>query len=750
MKIYLRIIFFLILIVVSIDKLKAQVNLDMASEFNISVESYGIVKVSGNWLCYETYLGLRIIALDEVGNYGEEFLLREKDIFDFAISDSYLVVSRYDYNAHANTTIVSLYDLSIEGFPLVHEEFNQNYYQVCVDIVGDYFFTGSRVYPSGFITKVYSLNSFELVGSYEGLRSYECVGEDKIMIGNSAEPITYEIYKVTNTGELELSYSFNQFFEKAIIDNNSLALKNSDKIDFYTIGVGDSLIFEGSYTLPFSDPLTNGFYYQNGVIAYNRYIWGEFCNLDLVDVSDLDNPILLESFDYLTMTNPDEIESVFACVITSKGNNIYPSLANKPLIHLRVEQNSSVSFIEMVEGYTSGSYWSNIREDKIFLQDSIYLQTTDVSDPYNPTTLPNDYPTGRYRWFDTADGVYCTRNYPNLDYLYLYKLGEDDSLILQDSVSVHNSDFVYAIYFDGNELIYFDESYINSISITQEGQISNWSIPDLQVLTYAVFANNYLYISHYSNYISIYHIDNNNPVFITNKYLGYHYNISLDETNKYLTVFRLNDVGLVYDIAQDPSDLSINVDMGILAIDSNLTCLDDYMMFVGQSNNDNASNMRDRFICIFKETDQEPLYIGCIPLNYSYTSIKCIMNEESQQMMIVLYGNNGTVIYTGTITPNGDLEITPASFQAVNYPNPFNPQTTISYNLSRKGKVNVDIYNLKGQKVKSLLAESQDAGTHSIVWKGDNDAGKSVSSGTYFYRVKNGNDEIVKKMLLMK
>ncbi|MBI9031046.1 T9SS type A sorting domain-containing protein, partial [bacterium] len=94
--------------------------------------------------------------------------------------------------------------------------------------------------------------------------------------------------------------------------------------------------------------------------------------------------------------------------------------------------------------------------------------------------------------------------------------------------------------------------------------------------------------------------------------------------------------------------------------------------------------------------------------------------------------------------------ITPVTLNAINYPNPFNPETTISYDISKSGHVTVEIYNIKGQKVKSLLQENQEAGQHSVIWKGDNNEGKRVSSGSYFYRVKSGDEEIVNKMMLMK
>ena len=752
MKNYSKIIVCIIFLSVltGINTLNAQVNLDMASEFNISVESYNRVEVTDNWVCYQNYVGLIIIALDEEGNYGEETLIREDDIFDFAISDTYLVITRYDYDILAINTFVSIYDLSADGFPLVYDEANPNNYQVLVDIVGDYFITGSRVNPSGFLTKVYSLNTFELVVSYDGLRSYEAVAEDKIMVGNSAELITYEIYEVTATGELDLLYSFNQYYETAIIDNNSLALKDSDKIDFYTIVGGDSLIFNGSYTLPLSDPLAYGFYYQNGVIGYNRYIWGEYCYLDLVDISDLDNPVFLTSFDYLTMTDPDEIESVSSCLLVCNGSNLYPSLANKPLIHLQVEQNSNVSFVEMVQGFRSGTYWSNIREDKIFLQDNIYLQTTDISDPYNPVPIPNNYPIGRYRWFDTDDGVFCTRSYPNLEYIYIYKLGAEDNLDLQDSVSVQASNNVYSIYFDGTEFIYISGGVVTSISFNDAGCIQNWSIPGISQWSYCEYVNNYLYLMDYTNQIYIYHIEDNNPTLSGIKTVGSHDFISVDETRRFLSIYTNNTPSVIFDLTEDPVNLNVFLNMGILYKDSNLTCKNGYMMFVGQSSYEASNNPDDRYICIYRESEDCPIYVDSILLSYNYSSIKLVMNEESNQMMIVLFGNKGTVIYTGTITPNGDLDINPLPLNVENYPNPFNPETTISYDLVQRGEVQIDIFNLKGQKVKTLLKKVQDKGNHKVTWQGYNQDGEKVSSDLYFYKLTANGREKIGKMTLLK
>ena len=86
-----------------------------------------------------------------------------------------------------------------------------------------------------------------------------------------------------------------------------------------------------------------------------------------------------------------------------------------------------------------------------------------------------------------------------------------------------------------------------------------------------------------------------------------------------------------------------------------------------------------------------------------------------------------------------------------NYPNPFNPETTINFTLSLESILRIDIYNLKGQRIKTLIDDEQlSAGTYSITWNGINEQGQSVASGVYFTRVKTNNDTQVLKMLMMK
>ena len=88
-----------------------------------------------------------------------------------------------------------------------------------------------------------------------------------------------------------------------------------------------------------------------------------------------------------------------------------------------------------------------------------------------------------------------------------------------------------------------------------------------------------------------------------------------------------------------------------------------------------------------------------------------------------------------------------------NFPNPFNPSTTISFDLTTTEAENakIEIYNLKGQKVKTFLINpSTDQPINSITWNGTDENNKPVSSGIYFYKLKAGDFREVRKMILMK
>jgi len=85
-----------------------------------------------------------------------------------------------------------------------------------------------------------------------------------------------------------------------------------------------------------------------------------------------------------------------------------------------------------------------------------------------------------------------------------------------------------------------------------------------------------------------------------------------------------------------------------------------------------------------------------------------------------------------------------------NYPNPFNPTTTIAYDVAREGFVSIVVYNAKGQRVKTLVNEVCGVGVYNVIWNGLDDSGKVAGSGIYFYQMTTEVYSSVKKMVLIK
>ena len=84
------------------------------------------------------------------------------------------------------------------------------------------------------------------------------------------------------------------------------------------------------------------------------------------------------------------------------------------------------------------------------------------------------------------------------------------------------------------------------------------------------------------------------------------------------------------------------------------------------------------------------------------------------------------------------------------YPNPFNPTVQISYSLTEPGYTTVEIYDIVGRKIKTLVNEYQSAGEHKVQWNGTNSYGAKVSAGTYFYLIRNNNSKESKKIIYLK
>jgi len=108
-------------------------------------------------------------------------------------------------------------------------------------------------------------------------------------------------------------------------------------------------------------------------------------------------------------------------------------------------------------------------------------------------------------------------------------------------------------------------------------------------------------------------------------------------------------------------------------------------------------------------------------------------------------------VHWNPIVINTKSSVLPMEFSlSQNYPNPFNPNTTICYALPNNCHVELYIYNVLGQRVKTLVKGEQTAGYKTVTWDGTNDNGRTVSSGIYFFTIKAGSFTKTAKMSMLK
>ena len=134
------------------------------------------------------------------------------------------------------------------------------------------------------------------------------------------------------------------------------------------------------------------------------------------------------------------------------------------------------------------------------------------------------------------------------------------------------------------------------------------------------------------------------------------------------------------------------------------------------------------------------------------TKFNIIFLNRGENFARTFYVDDIRVIESELVTSIiNDLNLIPSEFTLTqNYPNPFNPTTTIEYSLENTAEIQLSIFNVLGQKIRTLVNGKQGSGGHSIQWNGRNDAGTTVASGVYVYVLRSDEVMLSRKLMLLK
>jgi hypothetical protein len=125
------------------------------------------------------------------------------------------------------------------------------------------------------------------------------------------------------------------------------------------------------------------------------------------------------------------------------------------------------------------------------------------------------------------------------------------------------------------------------------------------------------------------------------------------------------------------------------------------------------------------------------------TDKKYTRNLGTGEGIELLIAGSGTAVHN-------DVDVVPEVFAVNNYPNPFNAQTRISFTLPNNSDVHLDVFNIRGERVTTLINQHYQAGTHNVAWNGTDDDGQIMPSGFYLLRLKAGHQTMVHKVALAK
>ncbi len=472
----------------------------------------------------------------------------------------------------------------------------------------------------------------------------------------------------------------------------------------------------------------------------------EFTNIQLFDYNNDGNDEVFVGF------NSEEIFRVVC--YESTGDTLFTITKNKldfeEFENMKIFEANSIKYLLTCSNFSG--WGNNYENEDIILIRVIDLYSFEELITYNYVT---ETPWNDYCDFPTINNILTIENQNSTQVLICYNeyWGYGDPI----DPSFFDESFIAKFNFENNQLTELE-------NITQSGleilfrEVNNFFISIGFEYDHGGGEWPYSYISYFLKTISnetpaeiqsIYSVDSfydDLPIqfsIITRNYSG------LDSYSNLLYIKSYNsDSGYYIDMKNYSNDLTeilwecSDTETGIGNITAS-TCV--------------STNEGDNFVLYFRGYNYEVrnLVTGEIKLS-GQSSINPfqILRCSNGELLFFIEDSNSYNVYSidGEIQVSVDDNlISSMNIDLSNHPNPFNPTTTIEFSIQIDSIIKLAIYNIKGQKIKTLTHNEFTKGNHSIVWNGDDESGKYVSSGIYYYKLDvNGKIEVTNKCLLLK
>lgn len=760
---------FLIFCIIPIIVSSLTLELEKINEFASSGD-YGVfhrLLIENNYLYAISHYGFEINAVDENGELNKISLIPlEGDVDGIKKIGNNVLVSVSTFGTYQNEILSTLYKIDItnpyEPYIVDSIIFPENIINSAIGTYGDYlgYHKLEEINNSWFATQLVFMDpiTFEEITSYIIHTGTYQLKENFFMQKRNIDEYIYDIYDYSNIYDIHVVNSIDfescptVYMTMYAIDDSTLVLLGNESISFYDISdIHNINLLSTHYKHNGVSPLGDCIRVDDFLLIPSQH-----SGIEVVDISDLTNPVMSDFWEYpieeLASTDPNflttggliynngnlYVGTFYHGIILMSFNNgtieYQNNFTNNRIVRTNIELNSNYLY---TTGYSGGLYVWDIEDainptlDRIIFED-LYVTDFEIMNNHIYLTT-NSYPDGN-------------------SYFKVFNISELSNPILKFDELLNGISFSMI---NENEPDYI---YICSMVNGQFVEIRKYDVEDPddieQVLVFeypgivqpSFFYEGYLYIVEYDadglkNLLIYGGFEEENPELV-NQLPDFVGSSKIDVMNNYLNLSSNNNVeGDSFYSLDDPINPELSFTTSTSSkwrtcklIDNVLICPSRFTVYLYDLENSPSGelepfdyfNLNSRYVNLIFNSQGEEDYFFC-------TQLECIST------------------YNYSIETSAEDELPKTEVHLSNYPNPFNPETNIVFNLPEDGAVQIEIFNIRGQKIRSLLNDQMESGEHSISWNGADASGKKVGSGLYLYKLKvNDKLELVKKCMLMK